>query len=122
MSHLIDDFTKDPHFKTLPPGAPQDIYSPQARETMFSIGGGNSWDQPITLDIGPHHGKGILIVNSGFDATAGLVGELRDFKATGGRSVGPEPRRMFGFPAAVSRLRNLRKHERDYRGNPGLGP
>jgi hypothetical protein len=98
MPHVIDGFTKDPHFKTLAPGAPQDIYSAPARETIFSIGGGDSWDQPIALDIGPrhgkgisigpHHGKGILIVNSGFGATAGLLVNYGTFRQQGGAPLG----------------------------------
>jgi hypothetical protein len=88
MAQVIDDFTKYPYSKTLLPGAPTDTHSTPARETVFSIGGGTAWDQPITLEIGPHHGNGILIVNSGFGSTAGFSLNYGTFRQNGNAPLG----------------------------------
>ncbi len=88
MAQVIDGFTTGPYSKTLLPGAPTDTHDTPPRETVFSIGGGTSWDQPITLEIGPHHGNGILIVNSGFGSTAGLLVNYGTFRQHGGAPLG----------------------------------
>jgi hypothetical protein len=90
MAKVIDGFKIDPYSKTLPPGAPADTYDTPTRETVFTIGGGALWDQPVKLEIGPHHGNGILIVNSGFGSTAGLAVNYGIFRQHGGATLGQD--------------------------------
>jgi hypothetical protein len=96
MPLIIDAFTMGTHLKTLPPGG-SDIYPivvtpPGPRETVFTNGAPNTpsnpWDQPITLDVAPRKGKGILIVNSGFGALATLEVNYGTFRQHGGAPLG----------------------------------
>jgi hypothetical protein len=110
MAYVIDGFNIDPYSKTLQPSAPTDTHDTPVRETVFSIGGGALWDQPIKLEIGPHHGNGILIVNSGFGSTAGLVVNYGTFRQHGGAPLSLPPLSAYsafrlqfqGFATSVS--------------------
>jgi hypothetical protein len=81
MPETLDSFAP-PHYVITLPGTtskpwPTDIrLEPlvpssrlgRSRQTIFTNGGPNPWAQPSTLDIG----KGILIVNTGFDSVSAL--------------------------------------------------